>query len=59
MIRRLKNCIDTWCSKHGIDKSILAEWKDKIIDNVDAAVILCTTKHFQNFVRVYFSKSTH
>ena len=33
-IDRLNNCTDTWCSKHGIDKSVLIEWKNKVIDKV-------------------------
>ena len=30
----LSESVDTWCSKHGIDKSVLKEWKDKVIHKV-------------------------
>ena len=34
----LNDCIDTWCSKHGINKSVLMEWKDRVIDSVDEKI---------------------
>ena len=27
--------VDAWCSKHAIDKSVLTEWKGKVIDKDD------------------------
>ena len=27
--------IDTWCSKYDIDKSVLMEWKGKVINKID------------------------
>ena len=30
----LNDCIDTWCSKHSIEKPVLIESKEKVIDNV-------------------------
>ena len=34
-IEGLNDCIDTRCSKYGIDKSVLMEWKGTVTDKVD------------------------
>ena len=41
--------IDTWCNsnKHGSDKSILTEWRYKVISKVDEK-IYCLTIHLAN-----------
>ena len=38
IIEGLSGCIVTWRSKHGIDKSLLMEWKGKVIDKVDEKI---------------------
>ena len=40
----LNYCIDTWQSKYGIDKSVLMEWKGKVIDNVDEKIKCLSNK---------------
>ena len=44
IIKGLNDCIDTWCSKHGIDKSLLMEWKDKVINKVDGKIKTLSNK---------------
>ena len=39
-IEGLNECIDTWCSKHGINKSLHMEWKGNVINR------LIKNKHF-------------
>ena len=34
-MKELNDCIDTLCSKHGMNKSVLMEWKGKVIDRID------------------------
>ena len=34
IIEGLNDCIDTWCSKHGIDKPVLIESKEKVINKL-------------------------
>ena len=38
MIEGLNDCIDTWCRKHSIDKSVLMEWKGKVFDKADEKI---------------------
>ena len=35
MMEGLNNCINTRCSKYGIEKFVPMEWKGKIIDKID------------------------
>ena len=34
----LTDCIDTWSSKHGVDESVLTEWKQKAIIKIDKKI---------------------
>lgn len=58
MMEGLNNCINTRCSKYGIEKFVPMEWKGKIIDKIDEKKT-CSTKHIQNFIRVSLSKATY
>ena len=35
IIQGLIDSIDAWCSKYGVDKSVLMQWKGKVIDKDD------------------------
>ena len=42
----VSNCIDdTWCNKDVIYKSVLTEWKYKVISKVDGKIGILSTKN--------------
>lgn len=41
----INDCIDTWYSKDDIYKSVLTEWKAKVINNVDEKIEALSIKN--------------
>lgn len=39
LVSNLKNCIDNWCNKSGIQKSNRSEWKKNVITLVDENIL--------------------
>ena len=50
IIEGLNDCIDTWCSKHSIDKPVLVESKEKVIDKVGEKTKTLSYKTSSKFV---------
>ena len=53
------DCIDKWCNKHDVDKSILTEWKYKFVGKVDEKIKNCPKIHLPNIVKLCFGKNNH
>ena len=45
----LNDCTYTWCCKHDIDKSVLMEWKDRVIGNADEKIKTLSNKTSSKF----------
>ena len=52
IIEEHNDCIDSWCRKHGIKKSVHMEWKGKVVDNADKKI-----KTLSNETRSKFHKN--
>ena len=49
IIEGFNDCLETWDSNHGIDKSGAIEWKSKVIDKVDQKIRTLSIKTFSKF----------
>ena len=48
-MKELNDRIDTLCSKHGMNKSVLMEWKGKVIDRIDENIKTLSKKTSPKF----------
>ena len=51
IIEWLSDCIDTWCSKHGQDKSVLMEWKGTVTVKIDEKIKTLSNKTFSTVLK--------
>ena len=48
-LKCLSDCIDTWCFKHSLNKSILTEWKYTVISKVDEISLKISTYTYSKY----------
>ena len=51
IIEWLSDCIDTWCSKHDQDKSVLMEWKGTVTVKIDEKIKTLSNKTFSTVLK--------
>ena len=57
IIERLSHCINTWCSKHDIEKSVLIGLKGEVIYKIDEEIKAFSNKTSSRFNKSVFQKN--
>ena len=53
----LNDCIDKWCNRDEVDKSVLTKWTSKFISNIDEKTIYCLeTTHLLNSIKMWLQQ---
>ena len=54
-MKGLNNCINTWHNKHGVNKSVLTEWKHKVNIKIDEKIKIpsnnTSRKYYKNVLQ--------